>query len=102
MGQRKNIVPIQQIDFAKSRNVLPDVVIRHDLQQYWFDALGQFAGSMRVQKGLHAIIKIEDEVGHVNEVGSLVVVAGVANETLQMEFPAGTWDWKDKPLNKSF
>ncbi len=103
MNQKKaNIVAVQQAEFGDMKNVLSDVTIRNDLQQYWFDALSQFAGSMRVMKGLNTVIRIEKEIGYVNELGHLVVVAGVAGERLEMEFPSGTWNWKSDVVGKPF
>lgn len=74
---------------------LSEVVIRPDLEQYWFDALGKFAGLMRLQLGMTYVVSIENEKGFVNSAGELVVTVDVNSEgILQMAFPAGTWEWR--------
>jgi hypothetical protein len=78
----------------KQHDVLDNVVIRPDFYQHWFDALGQFAGMMRLQKGMNFVVNIEKEKGYISAEGELTLVVGVSDETLQMAFPAGTWDWK--------
>lgn len=84
------VIPQQLAD----RNVLAEVKIRPDLELHWLDALGQFASMLRLQHGMKQFIEISAENGVINSAGELVVTAGVHNETLQIAFPAGTWNWK--------
>lgn len=77
------------------RSVLPDVVIRPDLEQHWLDILGQIAGIVRLQYGMKHVVSIENENGFITSSGELVVSVDLNREgILQMAFPAGTWEWK--------
>lgn len=79
-----------------SQSILSDVVIRPDLEQQWFDALGRFACRMRLELGMKHIVCIDNEKGFINSAGELIVSVDVNDEgVLQMAFPAGTWGWKD-------
>jgi hypothetical protein len=92
MGQISmfNIAPQQNC-----RTVLSDIVIRPDLEQHWFDVLGQFAGIMRLQNGMQHVVSIENEKGFITCSGELIVSVEMNSEgTLQIAFPAGTWEWK--------
>jgi len=79
----------------KACNVLPQVAIRPDMEQHWFDALCQFANMMRMQNGINHVVSIENEEGFIDNAGVLVIKVNVSTETLQMSLPAGTWGWKD-------
>jgi len=93
MGQISRHETVQQ---SYNQSVLSDVVIRPDLEQQWFDALGRFACRMRLELGMKHIVCIDNEKGFINSAGELVVSVDIDNEgILQMAFPAGTWGWKD-------
>lgn len=98
MGQIKRCTvadaaqPVQQ-------DILEKVVIRPDFYQHWLDALGKFAGMMRLQKGMGYVVHIEKEKAFISTEGDLTIITGVSNETLQMAFPEGTWKWKDSEVN---
>lgn len=89
----KYIAPVAT--HPKQQDVLENVVIRPDFYQHWFEALGQFASMLRLQNGMGHVIHIEKEMGFINAEGELTLITGVSDETLQMSFPAGTWEWKE-------
>ena len=82
-----------------SHIILEEVVIRHDIKQHWFEALGQFALLLRFQRGLNHVIQIKNDEGFVNSAGELVISAKVSSETLQMAVPAESWEWKDNAIS---
>ena len=94
MGQVRKNTFTQAIKPQLQDNVLPNIEIRPDIHQHWFDALGEFAGMMRLQRDMKRVVHFDKEEGYINGSGELVVVAGVNNETLEMAFPVGTWEWK--------
>ncbi len=60
---------------------------------HWVDALGEFASSVRVRRGLRRLVTIDDEKWYFNAAGDLVISASIGKESIQMVIPRGLWEW---------
>ena len=60
---------------------------------YWLDALGEFASSARLRRGICRMVTIDDETWHINPAGDLVISASIELETIRMVIPRGLWEW---------